>query len=365
MKIVTVVGARPQFIKSAPVTRAFREMGIAEVLVHTGQHYDDEMSDIFFRELGLAPPAYNLGIGSGSHARQTGGMLGALETVVLAERPDLLLIYGDTNSTLAGSLVGAKLCIPTAHVEAGLRSFNRRMPEEINRIVADVLSEILFVPTESARKNLESEGIVGNRVHVVGDVMFDVAVAYRERASLESDLLNRYRLETGRYVLATIHRAENTDDANRLRVIVEALLEIGQGIPVLWPLHPRTRIRLEELELLQRVERGLKAILPLGYLDMVCAEASAQLIVTDSGGVQKEAFFHGVPCVTVREETEWTELVDMGWNRLAPPVNQARVVDAVSSALNTRGRPGQPYGDGHAAERIAEIIIKRGNGSRS
>jgi len=358
MKIGTIIGARPQFIKAAPVSRALRERGIAEVVIHTGQHYDSDMSEIFFRELRMKPPDYHLGIGSGSHGVQTGKMLAEVERVVLSEQPDLVLVYGDTNSTLAGSLVAAKVRIPSAHVEAGLRSFNRSMPEEVNRIVADVLADTLFAPTEVARANLEAEGIRGEKVHVVGDVMFDVALEHGSDAVRRRATLSEFGLNDGNYLLATIHRAENTDNPERLRVIIEALLEAGKIIPVIWPIHPRTKHRLAELGIKTGSETQLRVIAPVGYLQMASLEAGAALIVTDSGGVQKEAFFHRVPCVTVRFETEWLELVAMGWNRLAPPSDVRSVVQAIQGAIGTVGKPGQPYGSGHAARQIADILSR-------
>lgn len=356
-RILTVVGARPQFVKAAVVSRALYAQDISEILVHTGQHYDPQMSEIFFAELEMSPPAYNLGIGGGSHGEQTGRMLPAIEAVLNETRPDLLLVYGDTNSTLAGSLAAAKLHIPIAHVEAGLRSFNRRMPEEINRIVADTLADILFAPTEAARANLANEGIPSARVHVVGDVMYDIALQQQDRAREKSRILQSLGLSEGRFLLATIHRAENTDHPARFATIVDALCELAEQLPVVWPVHPRTR---EHAELLRAAGRGggrLQLIEPVGYLDMVRLESGAAVIVTDSGGVQKEAFFHRVPCVTVRAETEWTELVQMGWNRLAPPGDVATIVKTTRQAIGTLGTPGRPYGDGDAARRIAQLLM--------
>ena len=357
-KIMTVVGARPQFIKAAPVSEALAEHGMREVMVHTGQHFDPEMSEIFFAELGLAAPAYNLGIGGGSHAEQTGRMLPEIEKAIELERPDLVLVYGDTNSTLAAAITAAKMHVPFAHVEAGLRSFNRRMPEEINRIVADCLADILFAPTEAARANLDREGISTGRVHVVGDVMYDLALALGDRARAASTILTRLGLSERQYVLATIHRAENTDNPTRLRVVVDALKAISEEMPVIWPLHPRTQARLGPEGLLPDARQRMQVIKPVGYLDMIRLESGAAVIVTDSGGVQKEAFFHGVPCVTVREETEWMELVELGWNRLAPPVDIQTIVESVKGAIGTLGSPAAPYGDGNAADRIAGILAR-------
>ena len=357
MKIVTVVGARPQFIKAAAVSRAVRaRAGVDEILVHTGQHYDPSMSAVFFRELGIPEPDHHLGVGSGSHGVQTGRMLAAIEDVLSTVAADRVLIYGDTNSTLAGALAAAKLGIPIAHVEAGLRSFNRRMPEEINRVVADHLCAMLFAPTADAVANLRREGIADEQIHLVGDVMFDVALFYAERAEEVSTILDRLSLLPGRYVLATVHRAENTDDPVRLANLLHGLKAAARAQPVVLPLHPRTKAALARIDGGVRASNGLMLIDPVGYLDMVKLERHARLIATDSGGVQKEAFFHGVPCVTLRDETEWVELVAAGWNRLVPPLS----ADAISDALTTEAAPPPPpkglYGDGHSAERIAEHI---------
>jgi UDP-GlcNAc3NAcA epimerase len=361
IKIVTIVGARPQFIKAAAVSRALsRVEGVREILVHTGQHYDDNMSDIFFRELDIPVPDYHLGVGSGAHGWQTGSMLAAIEPVLLAEKPDAVVVYGDTNSTLAGALAAAKLNIMNAHVEAGLRSFNRRMPEETNRVVADHVADLLFAPTVTARRNLLTEGIHEASIHLVGDVMYDAALYYGSKSERESDILSSLRAEPKDYILTTVHRAENTDDPNRLRRLFEGLMEVSREFPVILPLHPRTRQALEREGLLTRVANALRLIEPVGYLDMVMLERNAKVVVTDSGGVQKEAFFYQVPCVTVREETEWVELVELGWNRLAPPISANSLVDAVGEALNKAPSLWEsPYGDGRSAEKIAEILLQK------
>ena len=357
MKIVTIVGARPQFVKAAVVSRALAARpGVEEVLVHTGQHYDEQMSGVFFSELGMAPPAYNLEVGSGTHGAQTGRMLEAIERVLLERAPDWVLVFGDTNSTLAGAIAAAKLHVPVAHVEAGLRSFNRRMPEEVNRVLTDHASELLFAPTAAAVENLRREGLPLERIHLVGDVMYDAALIYAEVAAQRSDLPARLGLSEGDYVLATVHRAENRDDAERLRAIFEGLQRVAREYPVVVPLHPRTRAALERAGEGPRLIEGLLLTDPLGYLDMVRMESRAAVIATDSGGVQKEAYFHGVPCVTLREETEWVELVAAGWNRLAPPVSAESVAEAILSAVGTRGRAGALYGQGDAAERIVAIL---------
>jgi UDP-GlcNAc3NAcA epimerase len=362
-KICTVVGARPQFIKAAVVSRALRSCdNVNEILIHTGQHYDRMLSEVFFEELGIAAPKHSLGIGSGSHGEQTGEMLSAIERVLETEKPDGVLVFGDTNSTLAGALAAAKLHIPVAHVEAGLRSFNRRMPEEINRVLTDHCSQVLFAPTEAAVENLAREGVSGSAVHLVGDVMYDSALYFAKRAAGRRGLLEEYSLADGEYILATVHRAENTDDAGRLGAIVEALTEIGRERTVVLPLHPRTRLALQRSRLLDSLTTGVRLIDPVGYLDMVSLEMHAGLIVTDSGGVQKEAYCHRVPCVTVRDETEWVELVESGWNRLAPPVSAAAVRRVIEESLARRpvtaGLEDAPlYGRGKAVERIIEILL--------
>lgn len=359
MKVVTVIGARPQFIKAAAVSRVLRK-DYTEILVHTGQHYDQNMSDIFFEELEIPKPDYNLGIGSASHGAQTGRMLEVVESVLLKESPDWVLVYGDTNSTLAGALAAVKLHIPVAHVEAGLRSHNRRMPEEINRVLTDHSADMLFAPTLTAVENLRREGIPENKIYLVGDVMYDAALYYGTRAEQISNILDKLELEPGKYILATVHRAENTDDPARLKAIFEGLARAARELPVVLPLHPRTRAALEQEELLEKVTDFIKIIKPVGYLDMVMLEKNARLVATDSGGVQKEAFFYRVPCVTLREETEWVELVELGWNRLVPPLSPSVVVEGIYSALETpRGLEGQPYGDGRSAERIVRHLFSK------
>lgn len=354
MKIVSIVGARPQFIKCAAVSRELRKVA-TEVLVHTGQHYDEAMSEVFFRELEIPPPEYHLAVGSGSHAVQTGAMLQRIEEVLVAERPDYVLVYGDTNSTLAGALAAAKLQIPVAHVEAGLRSFNRRMPEEVNRVVTDHLATLHFCPTGQAVANLADEGI-RNQVYQVGDVMYDAALRFGELATRNGAVLGRLQLAARQFVLATIHRAENTDDPQRLQVIAASLQAVAEKLPVVFPLHPRTRQALARLGLAASLPSGLHVLDPVSYLDMVQLERLAAVIVTDSGGVQKEAFFHRVPCVTLRFETEWPELVALGWNTLCPPQDAAEVTNQVLAAVGRQGQEGCPYGDGRAAQRIAGMM---------
>lgn len=355
--VATIVGARPQFIKVAPVSRALSaRAGMHEVLIHTGQHYDANMSDVFFDELGIAPPDHHLGVGGGGHGAMTGAMMIRLEPLLAELKPDWVLIYGDTNSTLAGALVAAKLHVPVAHVEAGLRSFNRAMPEEINRVVADHLSSALFASTVTAIDNLRREGIAGAAVHEVGDVMYDAALLFAGKARAGSTIFGRLGLEPATYVLATLHRAENTDDPQRLAAIVSALDAVAREMPVVLPLHPRTASALRGRGL--AFERVIVTD-PVGYLDMIALESNAAAIATDSGGVQKEAFFYRVPCVTLRDETEWVELVDLGWNRLAPP-GRADIVAAIRGAIGSRGADASPYGDGDAAEKIAAVLDRVG-----
>lgn len=353
IKIVTVVGARPQFIKAAAVSRVIRDDyagKIEEVLVHTGQHYDENMSRVFFEELDIPHPKYNLEISGGQHGAMTGRMLEAIEKVLIEEKPDWVLIYGDTNSTLAGALAAAKLHIPVAHVEAGLRSFNMRMPEEINRILSDRVSALLFCPTETAVKNLMAEG-VSKGVHNVGDVMYDVALFYRDRARQQSTILNDLQLLKGEFALATCHRAENTDDPKRLEEIIVALAEIAATMSVVFPLHPRTRKLIDDRGLRHHLS-AVKVIEPLPFLDMVALEQAAKVILTDSGGVQKEAFFYGVPCVTMRDETEWVETVEQGWNQLVGASSSAILAAMSELVKSTQTGVVAPYGDGKAAYSI-------------
>ncbi len=337
------------------VSRVIARHGrLHEVCVHTGQHYDETMSEVFFRELEIPRPKYNLGIGSGLNGDQTGRMLSALERVILEQKPQWVVVYGDTNSTLAGALAAAKLRVPVAHVEAGLRSYNRAMPEELNRVVADHLSSLLFAPTQQAVQNLAREGIAGPSVHQVGDVMYDATLHYGALARSQSQILQDWGLKEKGYLLATIHRAENADCAARLGAIVSALERINLNLPVIWPVHPRTRKELA----LAGINPAVRMESPVGYLHMQRLEQSAAVILTDSGGVQKEAAFHGVPCVTVRTETEWVELVEGGWNRLANPADADAIVHAVASARGSALPPVNqlPYGDGRAAEEIVRIL---------
>jgi UDP-GlcNAc3NAcA epimerase len=357
VKIATVIGARPQFIKAAVVSRALRaHPDVEEVLIHTGQHYDDNMSAVFFDELDIRPPDHHLGVGSGPHGAQTGRMLELLEEVLVASRPDWLVVLGDTNSTLAGALAAAKLRIPVAHVEAGMRSFNRDMPEEINRILADHVSALLFAATAVAVRNLRREGFADVQIRLVGDVMYDAALHYGDRARATSRILEQLGLAPGAFVLATTHRAENTDDPARLRAIVDGLRVVAAELPVVMPIHPRTRAALVD-DGLDPHAAGLHLIEPVGYLDMMVLEQHARVIATDSGGVQKEAYFYRVPCVTLRTETEWEELVETGWNRLVPPESAGTVAAGVRAAVDQRGKDVELYGGGDASEQIAAALL--------
>lgn len=350
MKVVSIVGARPQFVKAAAVCRELREKHV-EVLVHTGQHYDESMSAVFFDELDIPAPDYHLEVGSGSHAAQTGSMLVRIAEVLAKEKPDWVLIYGDTNSTLAGALAAAKLLIPVAHVEAGLRSFNRRMPEEVNRILADRVSTLLLCPSRTAVENLAREGI-RDGVRDVGDVMYAAVQHAVERARGRSTILEDLGVRPGEFMLATIHRAENTNDRSRLRNLVAALDELAGKRRVIFPVHPRTRKILNDIG--HAPSAGLTCIEPVGYLDMVRLEQSARMILTDSGGVQKEAYWLGVPCVTLREETEWVETVAAGWNRLSG-ADTAAVVAMAADFTPPADRPAL-YGDAYAAQRCVAAL---------
>jgi len=363
MKIVTIIGARPQFIKAATVSRCFRDLlgegcEIEEILVHTGQHYDANMSEVFFDEMEIPRPHYHLGIGGCAQGAMTGRMLEKIEEVLQQEKPDWVLIYGDTNSTLAGALAAVKMHIPVAHVEAGLRSFNRLMPEEINRILADQCSEVLFTPTAHATKQLHQENIGYDKIHEVGDVMYDAALYYRDKALQTSQILKELEIRPKEYVLATIHRAENTDDELRLREIFEGLVLIAEKIPVVLPLHPRTKSTLERLNLLNHFQEKLELIDPVGYFDMIALENGAKVILTDSGGVQKEAYFFHVPCVTLRRETEWIELIEHGFNALVSLEREAIYAAYGQASQSNPDWSISLYGSGRASELIATTLIE-------
>ncbi len=357
-KIVTVIGARPQFVKAAIVSRKISQStNLEEVLVHTGQHYDKNMSDLFFDEMEISKPKYNLEIGSGPHGKQTGKMLEKIEEVLLAEKPDILMTYGDTNSTIAGSLAAAKLHVSVAHVEAGLRSFNKKMPEEVNRILTDHISDYLFTPTDLATTLLTKEGLPTGKIFQVGDVMYDVSLFFAEKAQKQSKILQQLELSPNNYVLSTIHRAENTDDSNRLKNIFTALNDLNNTCQVILPIHPRTKKILSDNPEIQKMTENLTLIEPVGFLDMIVLEKNAKMIATDSGGVQKEAFFFDVPCVTLRDETEWMETIELNWNKLASPsLTPSELVTILIDGLERKGHEGTPYGKGDASSKICKIL---------
>lgn len=350
-KILTVVGARPQFIKAAMFSKIVHgDPSIQEFILHTGQHYDANMSEIFFREMNIPEPWRKLHSGGGTHAQMTAAMLIEIEKAITELNPDAVLVYGDTDSTLAGALAASKLHVPIIHVEAGLRSFNRIMPEEINRVLVDHLSSLLFCPTHLAMKHLCHEGIEKNVFHT-GDIMFDSALQFSKIAEGRVNILSQLGIEPNEFILCTIHRAENTDDRNRLEAIIHGLQEVSKKHKIVLPLHPRTLKQVDQF--------GFKSMLssmivtePLDFLSMVVLEKNAKVIATDSGGIQKEAYFHSTPCVTFRTETEWCETVDSGWNVLANPLTS--IPDFIESAK--KGSPIEEYGDGHAAEKILDQI---------
>ncbi|MBI5937553.1 MAG: UDP-N-acetylglucosamine 2-epimerase (non-hydrolyzing) [Betaproteobacteria bacterium] len=366
MIILTIVGARPQFIKAATVSRAIGRWNstrpdkgsVEEIIVHTGQHYDENMSDVFFRDLDIPSPEYNLGIGSSSHGEQTGRMLAGIEQILLDRHPDCVLVYGDTNSTLAGALAAAKLHIPVAHVEAGLRSFNRRMPEEINRVLTDHISDWLFCPTTTATGNLAREGITDG-VYTVGDVMYDGILHYRDR--LPKATLNRLGLQPKRYLLATVHRAENTDSVEQLRQIIGLLNELSSpDRPVVLALHPRTKQAIADHHL--ELAGSVRIVPPVSYFAMIELLANTAAVITDSGGLQKEAYFLKAPCLTLRDETEWTETIACQANRLVgsshPLASQA--LAELDAGTWLPDFSGQPYGNGMAADAILAHLAKEG-----
>jgi UDP-GlcNAc3NAcA epimerase len=351
MKIASIVGARPQFIKCAPLSKELRK-GHHEVLIHTGQHYDYEMSKLFFDQLGISKPDYNLGVGSASHGKQTGEMLMELEKVLLEEKPDFVLVYGDTNSTLAGALAAVKLHIPVGHVEAGLRSFDKTMPEEVNRILTDHASDLLFSPTNTAVDNLRSEGITRG-IHLTGDVMYDV-LRYSTKIAKKSGVLEEFDIRAKGYVLTTIHRPSNTDDATNLSNILEALSESGEN--VVFPIHPRTLNLIKKHRLERKIKKNVFITKPVGYFDFIWLELNAKKILTDSGGIQKEAYILKVPCITLRENTEWIETVEDGWNVLVGS-NKEKIRDAMET-FRPKGKQRNVFGDGNACKKIKKIIDK-------
>lgn len=353
-KIITIVGARPQFVKAAAVSRALSKVGIEEIIVHTGQHFDENMSAVFFDEMQIPHPKYNLEIHNLSHGAMTGRMMEKIEEIIVSEKPDLLLVYGDTNSTLAGALAAAKLHIPVAHVEAGLRSYNNRMPEEINRIVTDRISQYLFCPTITAIDNLKKEGFEHFNCQIIncGDVMQDAALFYTKISNDRSTILNRLNLEHTPFVLATLHRQENTDNPIKLKNIFAALNEIDKTVRVILPLHPRTR----KIILSTGIENRCDTIDPVGYLDMIQLIQNSTLVMTDSGGLQKEAYFFHKHCITLREETEWIELVEQGYNLLAGN-DQNQILNAYQQLKSKKSDFSiNLYGNGHASETIAKLL---------
>lgn len=354
MKIVTIVGARPQFVKAAPISKALREAGHTEFILHTGQHYDHGMSQVFFDELGLPTADVNLDVRSGGHGEQTGRMLAGIEEVLLSERPDQVLVYGDTNSTLAGALAAVKLHISLAHVEAGLRSYNRQMPEEHNRVLTDHCADLLFCPTTTAVENLTKEGITAG-VHQVGDPMYDAILMFSQRAKERSSILQDLGLKKGSYLLLTIHRAYNTDDPETLGTILAALQTVSEMI--VFPVHPRTRQKLQDFDLLKNAsaQKNLMLIDPVDYLDMLILEQNARMILTDSGGVQKEAFFFAVPCLTLRPETEWVETVTSGWNILVG-VDSNKIAAGLQHSFPSVEQQPEMFGNGQSAIAIATIL---------
>jgi len=352
LKICSVIGARPQFIKSSPLTSALTNK-FHEIMINTGQHYDHEMSTAFFEELNLPKPKYNLEIGSGKQGEQTAAMLSSLEDVFINEDPSAVVVYGDTNSTIAGALAAAKLHIPVIHVEAGLRSYNKTMPEEINRIVTDHVSDFLFVPSETSKNNLLKEGIIDG-VHIVGDIMYDSILNHGPRARESSKILDKLKINNEKYYLATIHRAENTDNESRLRSIIESFSKIDAI--VIMPLHPRTKKLMNEYSL--NPANNIKIIDPVGYLDILRLMQQSSAVLTDSGGVQKETYYLKVPCITLRGETEWTETVEAGWNKIVD-VDPIKILDAVntSDSVKEKSHP-KLYGDGDTAIKIVDVLTK-------
>jgi len=356
-EILIIVGARPQFVKAAMVARALDAAGVHPVLLHAGQHYGVAMGDRFLEELSLPPPAYHLGVGSGSHGEQTARMLTGIEAAIQQASYMWVVVLGDTNSTLAGALAAVKMHVPVAHVEAGLRSFNRRMPEEINRILTDQASDLLFAPTETAVAHLRREGVAASHIVLAGDVMFDAALQFADHDGRRlGQLRAAYGLDAAEpYVLATVHRAENTDVRPRLKAVMAGLGRVASQMPVVLPLHPRTRSAMRRLGLTP--DPNINVVEPTGYLDFLALAAGAAVVATDSGGVQKEAFFVRTPCVTLRDETEWVELVEHGWNRLAPPRTATAVAEQIFAAVGRHGEPVALYGDGRAGERIAQHLL--------
>ena len=355
-KIITIVGARPQFIKAAAVSRELKTNfsdSLEEIIIHTGQHFDKNMSETFFEQLDIQKPLYNLGISGGMHGSMTGKMLSSIEKVLQKEKPDIVLTYGDTNSTLAGALAAAKIHIPVAHVESGLRSFNMLMPEEINRVCTDKISSLLFCPTKLSVENLKKENICDG-VSFVGDVMYDAAIFYKKEASINSNILKELSIKNVPFVLATCHRPENTDSPKRMNEIIKGLIKISKDMLIIFPIHPRTKNTLKNLQSI-KLPKNLKLIEPVSYLDMINLEKSASVIFTDSGGIQKEAFFFQTPCVTCRDQTEWIETIELGSNMLVQP-DAEKIYNSVLDYKNVQFKNIKPYGNGDASEKILNLI---------
>lgn len=361
INIFTVIGCRPQFVKASALTRKFNEninssMRVNETFIHTGQHYDYNMSEQFFEELEIPKPKYNCGISGGTHGENTGRMIEKIEKIIINKNIDYLLVYGDTDSTLAGAIAASKLRIPILHVEAGLRSYNKNQPEEINRVLTDHISEICFAPTENARDNLIREGISEKKIALVGDVMEDMKLFFSSQADKNIKLKKKLSLEKKEYALVTIHRKENTQDSLILENILRALSSLD--INIIFPLHPSTENQIEKFKLTKYL-KNMEVIKPVGYIDMSTLEKFSKVIITDSGGVQKEAYFHKVPCVTIRKETEWIELIKSGWNKLANPENIESIQNAFNTQLkfNLNNKKVNYYGNGDSAQKILEFIL--------
>lgn len=354
-KIITIIGARPQFIKSAAVSRVLKQRQINEVIVHTGQHFDYNMSDVFFKEMHIPQPNYNLGIAGMSHGAMTGQMMEKIEAVLLKERPELVVVYGDTNSTIAGALAAKKIHVPVAHVEAGLRSFNMQMPEEINRILTDRISDFLFCPTKTAVNNLRKEGFenFSCKIENTGDVMYDAALFYEKFAAEKSTIIKQKALPKGEFVLCTLHRQENTDKTENLKAILEAFEEINASFPIVLPLHPRTKKIIQKLQL----KTSLNIIDPVGYFDMIELLKHSKLVITDSGGLQKEAFFFKKFCITTREETEWVELVENGYNFLSGADKDKILAHFIKAQHEHNNFSIALYGNGNASEKIVDSLL--------
>ena len=360
MKILSFVGARPQFIKEAVIHEQLKQREVKEILVHSGQHYDFNMSDIFFKVLNIRKPDYNLNVGSGTHAYQTGKMMMELEKIVLKEKPDMILVYGDTNSTLAGALVGAKLKIPVAHIEAGIRQRPKDMPEEINRVLTDRISRYLFCPSNLAVENLKREGIYEG-VYFVGDVMYDLFLKISKILNNDESVLNKYSLKSKGYILITVHRDFNTDDPKRLRDILEAFDYLSKSFELVFPIHPRTRKRIKEFGFSSFL-KNIKVLDPIGYDEMILLTRNSIKVITDSGGLQKEAYFAKVPAIILMEDTGWLELVDIGWNVLVD-ADREKIVDSVLNHNPDLSKvDSKVYGDGKAGEKIVEILLEDNKG---